>query len=103
MTKPVVVNIPHNLGRAEAHRRLETGFVRIREQISGKAMAVEEAWQGDRLQFRMSGLGQSVSGRLDVLDDSVRIEVDLPWLLASVADKLRSRIAREGTLLLEKK
>lgn len=103
MAKPVVVNLPHSLGRAEAHRRLESGFVRIREQIAGKAMAVEEEWEGDRLHFRMSGLGQSISGRLDVLDDAVRIEVDLPWLLATIADKVRGRIAKEGKLLLERK
>lgn len=103
MPKPVIVDIPHELGRAEAHRRLERGFVNIREQILGKAMAVEERWEGDRLHFRLGAMGQTVAGRLDVLDKSVRIEVDLPWLLAAIAEKLRGRIEKEGSLLLEKK
>jgi hypothetical protein len=44
-----------------------------------------------------------VSGRVDVLEDSVRLELDLPWILASIAEKLRGRIRSAATLLLEKK
>ena len=103
MSKPVVVNIPHDLGRDEARRRLQTGFGRIREQIVGHALAFEERWEGERLHFKAGMLGQKVSGRVDVLDKSVRVEVDLPWILATIAEKMQGRIKREGTLLLEKK
>jgi hypothetical protein len=103
MAKPVVVNIPHDLGREEAHRRLQRGFGQIREQIVGRAIAFEEQWEGERLHFKAGGLGQHVSGRVDVLDDSVRIEVDLPWILASLAEKMKGRLQKTGTLLLEKK
>ena len=103
MSKPVVVNVPHDLGRDEARRRLETGFGRIREQIGGKALAFEERWEAERLHFNAGAFGQKVSGRVDVLDKSVRIEVDLPWILASIAEKLQGRLQKAGTLLLEKK
>ena len=103
MSKPVVVNVPHDLGRDEARRRLESGFGRIREQIGGKALAFEERWEGERLHFNAGAFGQKVSGRVDVLDKSVRIEVDLPWILASIAEKLQGRLQKAGTLLLEKK
>ena len=103
MSKPVVVNVPHDLGRAEARRRLEGGFGRIREQIGGKAFAFEERLEGDRLHFDAGAFGQKVTGRVDVMEASVRIEVDLPWILASIAQKLQGRLQKEGTLLLEKK
>jgi hypothetical protein len=103
MSKPVIVNIPHALGRDEAHRRLRDGFDRIREQIGGKALAFEERWEGEQLHFRAGALGQNVAGRVDILDSSVRIEVDLPWILASFAEKLQGRLQKEGKLLLEKK
>jgi hypothetical protein len=103
MSKPVVVNIPHDLGRAEARRRLETGFGRIREQIGGKAVNFEERWEEERLHFRAGAFGQNVSGRVDVMEESVRIEVDLPWILASIAQKLQGRLKSAGTLLLDKK
>lgn len=103
MQKSVEVNIPHDLGRVEARRRLEQGFGRLRSQIAGNVATFEESWSGDRLTFRAGALGQTVSGRLDVFDQSVRIEVDLPWFLAAVAEKLKGRLQQEGTLLLEKK
>jgi hypothetical protein len=103
MSKPVVVNIPHDLGRAEAKRRLQDGFGRIREQIGGKAIAFQESWEGDRLNFTAGAFGQRVTGRADVLEESVRIEVDLPWILATIAEKMQGRIRKAGTLLLEKK
>ena len=103
MPKPVVVNIPHDLGRAEAKRRLERGFSQITDQIVGKAIAFEESWEGERLSFKASAMGQNVSGRVDILDAAVRIEVDLPWILASIAEKLQGKLAKTGTLLLEKK
>ena len=103
MSKTVVVNVPHDLGREEARRRLQTGFGRIRNQIAGQALAVEETWEGDRLQFKAGAMGQNVSGRVDVFQDTVRIELDLPWILATIAEKLQGRIRQESALLLEKK
>lgn len=103
MSKPVIVNIPHDLGRAEARRRLERGFGRIGEQLGGKAMSFQERWEGDRLNFDAAMFGQKASGRVDVMEESVRIEVDLPWVLAAIADKLRGRLEKASTLLLEKK
>ncbi len=103
MAEPVTVNIPHDLGRTEAKRRLETGFARIHEQIGGKLLAVENRCEEDLLHFKAAFFGQTVSGRAQVLDKIVRVELDLPWVLASLANKLKGRIAKEGTILLEKK
>src|SRR5260370_1405770 len=63
----------------------------------------EETWSGDRLAFNLSALGQSAVGFIDVADDHVRLEVQLPWLLAVMAEKLTPAIRKEGTLMLEKK
>lgn len=103
MSKSVTVNIPHDLGRDEAKRRLSTGFGRIREQIGGKAIGLDQSWEGDRLHFTAGAFGQRLTGRAEVLEESVRIEIDLPWFLASLGEKLRQRIGKAGRLLLEKK
>ncbi len=103
MAKPVIVNIPHDLGREEARRRLETGFGRIRDQIGSFGLNFQERWEGDRLHFTGGKFGQKVAGRIDVMQESVRIEVDLPWILAGIAEKLQGRVQNEGRLLLGKK
>ena len=103
MAKPVVVNIPHDLGRNEARRRLENGFGRIRGQIGAFGLSFQERWEGDRLHFEGGRFGQKIAGRIDVLESSVRVEVDLPWILAGIAEKLQGRVQNEGRLLLGKK
>ena len=103
MSKPLVVSIPHRLGREEAIRRIKNGLAEIRAKYAQLFAVSEETWTGDRLQLRISALGQSVSGTIDVAEDSVRLEIFLPWLLAKLAETLQPLIRREGTLLLEKK
>ncbi|MBZ8134220.1 polyhydroxyalkanoic acid system family protein [Afifella sp. IM 167] len=104
MSTPVTVHIPHKLGREEAKRRLQGGFGRMREEIAGgRVVHFNENWQDDRLNFDASVMGQSIAGRLDVFDDVVRVEVDLPWFLGAIAEKLQGRLQKAGTLLLEKK
>jgi len=103
MSKPVVVTVPHRLGREEAVRRLKSGFERAGSQFAGVLSISQQDWQGDRLTFSASALGQNAAGTVDVMEDSVRIEVSLPWLLAKFAEKLAPAIRRQSTLMLEHK
>jgi hypothetical protein len=103
MSKPLVVSIPHRLGKDEAIRRIKTGLAEVRTKHSQLFSVSEETWDQARLQFRISALGQAVSGTIDVAEDSVRLEIFLPWLLAKLAETLQPLIRREGTLMLEKK
>jgi hypothetical protein len=103
MTAPLVVSIPHRLGRQEAVRRLKSGLGRARTDFGHLISIEEEAWNGDRVSFRMRALGQSASGVIDVQEDHLRLEVSLPWLLAKISERLIPAIRKEGTLLLEKK
>lgn len=103
MSKPLVVSIPHQLGKAEARRRLQTGLGELKQRTDGKIGSVEETWSADHADFRVAILGQSASGNLDVMDDSVRLEIQLPWLLAMVVEKVKPLIEKQGHLMLEKK
>ena len=104
MNKPLTVEIPHTLGREEARRRVESGFERLEHQFGGGGLAkLEKRWTGDILSFQAQALGQHVSGRLQVLAESVHMEIDLPPFLAMIAGSLKGRLQKEGQLLLEKK
>jgi hypothetical protein len=103
MSGPLLVSIPHRLGKAEAVRRLKSGLERARTNYSSIIAVDEEVWTGDRLVLRVRALGQSASGIIDVLDDCVRLEVMLPWLLAKFAERVVPTLRKETTLLLEKK
>jgi hypothetical protein len=71
MSKPLIVSIPHRLGREEAARRIKSGFSAARANCSTFVTFHEEAWTGDRLAFNVSALGQTASDVLDVADDHV--------------------------------
>jgi hypothetical protein len=102
MSAPLVVSIPHSLGREEASRRLKAGLSRAASSIPVLKVD-EERWDGDHMFFRVRALGQVASGHLDVGDDHVRVEVTLPWLLQRFAQMAQVAIRDRGKLLLTKR
>jgi len=103
MSKPLIVSIPHRLGKAEAVRRLKSGLSNVRANYSHLLAVNEETWTGDHLQFRVSAHGQAASGSIDVMEDQVNLVVFLPWLLAKLAAAIQPLVRKEGVLMLEKK
>jgi hypothetical protein len=103
MSKPLIVSIPHRLGKDEAVRRLKAGFGHVRTNYGAYLKILDETWNGERLTFRVSALSQVADGILDVEDNHVRLEVNLPWLLARMAEKIQPLIRNQGQLMLERK
>ena len=103
MATPITISIPHQLGRAEARRRIEAGFTKIIGQVPGIGGASTERWDGDRLTFNFAAMGQTVAGVIEVLDASVTMEIELPGVLAVLASGLKGRLQKVGQLLLTKK
>lgn len=103
MSRPVCINIPHELGAAEARRRIDEGVDKLVAQAGGGMARISKSWEGERLNFVAEGLGQRITGRLDVAEKEVRMEIDLPNFLAMIANKITGRVRKEGQILLEKK
>ena len=101
MAAPLIVSIPHSLGREEATRRLKNGLTRAAASVPVLAVD-EERWEDSHMIFRVRALGQVASGHLDVADDHVRVEVTLPWLLQRFAEVAQATIQKRGNLLLTK-
>jgi hypothetical protein len=102
MSAPLVISIPHRLGREEARRRLRHGLTRAAASLPVLKVD-EEKWDGDRMVFRVRALGQAAAGHVDVEDDHVRVEVTLPWLLQRFAEVAQATIKNRGRLLLTKR
>jgi hypothetical protein len=68
MADPVVVDIPHKLGRDAARARIAGGVGKIAEIVPGGGH-VEQRWEGDTLHFTVSAMGQQVASRLQVFDN----------------------------------
>ena len=102
-TKSIKISIPHRLSRDEAARRLQKGLADFRTQYASNLAQMDDRWTGDHMDFRASAFGQSITGRIDVRDDAVDMEVDLPWLFAVLAEKIKGQVQQAGQRLLEKK
>src|SRR5204863_4574619 len=102
MTKPLVVSIPHSLGRDEAMRRLKTGLSRAASHVPVLSVD-EERWEDNRMIFRVRALGQVAAGHVDVAEDHVKVEVTLPFLLQRFAEMAQAAIRERGKLLLTRK
>ena len=103
MAKPLTVTIPHNLGREEALRRIQGGLDTARSRFAGQLTVREEKWTGDHLDFHVAALRQELRGTIDVAASDVTVTVELPWILATLAEKAKALVTKQGTLMLEKK
>jgi hypothetical protein len=102
MATPITISIPHQLGRVEARRRIETRFAEISRLVPGSAGACSERWEGDRLTFGVAAMGQTITGVIDVFDAAVRMEIELPGVLGVIAGGLKDRLEKVGQRLLTK-
>jgi putative polyhydroxyalkanoic acid system protein len=102
MPGPLIVSIPHSLGREEAMRRLKAGLTRAATKVPILSVD-EERWEDNRMIFRVRALGQAASGNVDVEEDHVKVEVTLPFLLQRFAEMAQAAIRDRGKLLLTKK
>jgi hypothetical protein len=99
MSKAITIVIPHELGRAEARRRIDEGVARLVGQV-GAVGELTRTWEGDVLRFSLTALGQVVSGDMTIGDREVRLEVLLPGIFGMIAGKVKGRLRDEGRLLL---
>ena len=102
MSAPLIVTIPHKLGKDEALRRIKPALSNASSSFPVLSVE-EEVWAGDRMDFRVRALGQAAAGNVQVAEDHVRLEVTLPWLLHKFAEAVQRTIQGRGRILLEKK
>ena len=102
MSQPLLVSIPHTLGRSEARRRLDSGIGRLRPDLGALLSGLDYHWEGDTLNFIASAMWQRITGRIEVLDDVVRVEIDLPWIMQLLRDTIAKQVRGRGVALLEK-
>jgi putative polyhydroxyalkanoate system protein len=85
-----------------AHRMTKDGAKKLAEQMvrtMNRGADFDLRWDGDRLLFGASrGLGKGVRGTIDVTDNEVHVQIDLPMHLRMakgiLAAKLNERLAQ---------
>ena len=102
MSEPLVVSIPHRLGKDEALRRLKTGLAEVGTRFGHVLSVREQTWTGDHLHFQVAALGQSASGSIDVAEDYVRLECSYLGFWRSSRRRFSRRFERKGRCSLRR-
>ena len=98
------VALPHDLGREEVRRRLRERSHEIAEHIPGGLAQVRSLWPSeDLMQLEVDAMGQTVNGDIEIDDNQVVIEFDLPAALSFVRPLIEGAVRSNATKLLEKK
>ena len=97
---PLTIIIPHQLSKADAKQRIESHFTELLGQYGSSLDHLEHRWTDDTLNFQAGVMGMSVSGKLQVEEQQVRVEIVLPWVLATLGRSLSQSIEQEGRKLL---
>jgi len=101
MSVPVVIDVPHRLGRAGARERLKTRFAELGGHMPGGIGEVRASWPSeDEMALEISAVGQAIPARLEVMEDVVRVHVSLPPMLAYFSGLIGAAVREQGTKLL---
>ena len=90
MSNSIVITVPHRLGAKEAKRRIAEQIELLRRNYIDKLAYSEANWNGDTANLRVVTFGQTATAQVYVLDDALRIEVQLPWILGALAGRGQS-------------
>ncbi len=93
--------IPHSLEKAEVRRRFQSRSHEIADYVPGGMAKVTTDWPSeDRMQLAVAALGQSIRGHIDIADNEVVFEFDLPPSLSFVEPMIRKAVEAKGQKLL---
>ena len=101
MSVPVVIDVPHRLGRDGARTRLKTRLGELGGHMPAGIGEVRASWPGDyEMALEIAAMGQSIPAKLEVMDDKVRVHVSLPPMLAYFSGMIGAAVREQGTKLL---
>jgi hypothetical protein len=95
------VTLPHSLSREEVRRRMRAHADEIAGFFPPGLASVTTDWPSeDRMAITAVVVGQTIPGGVEVRDDAVVIEMQLPLLLGVMKGPLEAAVRKEGGRLL---
>jgi len=95
------VAIPHELGREEVRRRLKSNSQSIADAVPGGMAEVTTSWPTeDRMTMAIKAMGQDLNGHIDIADNEVVFEIELPAALGFIKPMVEGAIRQQGQKLV---
>lgn len=96
------VSLPHQLSRDEVRRRMHAHAGEIASFFPPGLADVATSWPSeDRMDITANVVGYQIPGGVDIRDEEVIIEMQLPAMLGLMRGALERAVRKEGVRLLE--
>ncbi|WP_278391558.1 polyhydroxyalkanoic acid system family protein [Sphingobium yanoikuyae] len=96
------IDIPHQLGREEAKRRVEQGLPKLEQHIPGGG-TMTATWPSDyALDMEISAMAQTIPVKLLIEEDKVHGTVSIPMFLKMMSGPISDFIKTSAQKMLTK-
>jgi putative polyhydroxyalkanoate system protein len=92
--------VSHTLGEAGAIERLKSFAVRLKEKHQDRVGDLTEDWNGNVLNYGFSTFGFKIKGTMNVTDNEVKVDTDLPFAAMMFKGKIEQEIRETLTKVL---
>jgi putative polyhydroxyalkanoate system protein len=89
------VTVPHQLSKDEAQSRLERFVEVLQTKFQGKVSDLNQSWEGDTLKFSFKTYGIQLSGGIEVKENELKLDGDLPFAAMMFKGKIESDIKEQ--------
>lgn len=96
----LTLNIPHSQTKEEALSRIKQLLGRLQEEQKGTVTNVQENWDGPNGDFSFSAKGFNIAGTIQVKENEVQLDSDLPFAVALFKGQIASLITEKANALL---
>jgi len=96
------IDIPHNLGKDEARRRIELGLPKLEQHIPGGG-SLSANWPSDyALELTIHAMAQKIPVTLAIADDRLTGQVSVPVFLSMMSEQIAEFMKTSAQKMLEK-
>lgn len=95
----ISLSLPHDLNENEAKQRI-VGFISQARQQIGGVSDMKENWVGNIGTYKFRAVGFAVESRLEVLPNTLAVEIDFPMAALPWKGKAENEIRTQACALL---
>jgi len=89
------VTVPHTLSQEDAKSRLERFAESLEARFQDKVSDLSQSWEGNSLSFAFKTFGIKIGGKIDVNDDNLAVQGDIPITAMVFKGKIESDIREQ--------
>ncbi|MCH2114852.1 MAG: polyhydroxyalkanoic acid system family protein [Pirellulales bacterium] len=89
------LEIPHQLSGDEAKQRLQKFTEVLEAKFQDQVGELDQSWEGSSLEFSFKTFGIKIQGKIEVKDDKLVLDGDLPFSAMMFKGKIESEIREQ--------